>query len=155
FMALGTFGHDAMLDLAVTNLQGGVSVLLGDGRGSFDAAGSYATGIIPSCIAVADLDRDGSADLVVANQGTYPFHNSNLTVLLGNGDGTFQPASPLDAGSVPTAVAVGDFNGDGIPDLAVANYVEQGTVNVLLGNGDGSFQPPNPLPVGNGPRALA
>src|SRR5207253_2890441 len=92
-------------DLAVTDLQGSVSVLLGKGDGSFDMAGSYAAGAIPSCVAVADLNQDGTADLIVANQGTYPFHNSNVTVLLGNGNGTFQPAWPLEAGSVPTAVA--------------------------------------------------
>jgi len=88
-------------------------------------------------LAVADLRGDGKADLVV----TTPYGNSNsVSVLLGNGDGTFQPAVSYLAGSDPYAVAVGDFNGDGKPDLAVANYRDV-SVSVLLGNGDGTFQP--------------
>ena len=62
-----------------------------------------------------------------------------MSVLLGNGDGTFQAAVNYPAGLNPFSVAVGDFNGDGKPDLAVANYGSN-TVSVLLGNGDGTFQ---------------
>src|SRR5438045_3326060 len=83
-------------ELAVTGIHGCVSVLLGKGDGSFDLAGGYAAGVIPSCIAVTDLNQDGTADLIIANQGTYPFNNGDLSVLLGKGDGTFQPAWPLE-----------------------------------------------------------
>ena len=63
-----------------------------------------------------------------------------MSVLLGNGDGTFQPAASFAAGAVPVSVALGDVNGDGRPDLAVANGGSDSTVSVLLGNGDGTFQ---------------
>jgi hypothetical protein len=63
-----------------------------------------------------------------------------MSVLLGNGDGTFQTAVSYAAGAVPSSVTVGDFNGDGILDLAVANDTVVGNVSVLLGNGDGTFQ---------------
>jgi hypothetical protein len=75
-------------------------------------------------------------------------------VLLGNGDGSFQPAQSYAAGFNPTAVAVGDFNGDGLPDLAVANEFSGG-VSVLLGNGDGSFQPAQSYAAGFNPTAVA
>jgi hypothetical protein len=82
---------------------------------------------------VADLTGNGIADLVTAN-----YAGNNVSVLLGNGNGTFQGALHFNAGSQPWSVAVGDFNGDGIPDLATANL--SGSVRVLLGNGNGTFQ---------------
>ena len=83
---------------------------------------------------VTDFNGDGKQDLVIANYGS-----NNITVLLGNGVGGFTPASnsPFTVGTSPQSVVVGDFNGDGIPDLAVAFG---GGVRVLLGNGDGTFQ---------------
>src|SRR5207253_7449518 len=71
---------------------------------------------------------------------------NTVSVLLGNGDGTFQAAQTFGAGINPDSVAVGDFNGDGLPDLAVANFISN-TVSVLLGNGDGTFQPARTLTV--------
>ena len=66
---------------------------------------------------------------------------STVSILLGNGNGTFQPAVSYPAGKTPISVAVGDFNGDGHLDLVVANS-QAPTISVLLGNGDGSFRPP-------------
>src|SRR5579883_2853117 len=83
---------------------------------SFLGGVSVDAGAGPRAVAVADLNNDGVADLVVANNG-----NGTVSVLLGNGDGSFKPARPFTAGVQPDAVAVGDFNGDGIPDLVVAN----------------------------------
>ncbi|MGA2887460.1 MAG: FG-GAP-like repeat-containing protein [Terracidiphilus sp.] len=95
---------------------------------------SPAAGTEPSSIAVGDFNGDGIPDLAVVNS-----NSNNLTILLGNGDGTFKanPVSP-GTGSYPVSVAVGDFNSDGKTDLAVANTYDS-TLTILLGNGDGTF----------------
>ena len=149
-MAVADFNGDGKLDLVTANYGDNfsVSVLLGDGTGGFTAApGSpFMAGSAPGSVAVGDFNGDGKPDLAVA-------HNSsnNVTVLLGNGSGGFTaaPGSPFPAGSGPDSVAVGDFNGDGKPDLAIANYIDS-TVTVLLGNGAGGFTPApgSPFPVG-------
>jgi FG-GAP-like repeat/FG-GAP repeat len=92
-------------------------------------------------VAVADLNGDSKPDLVVAGILGGP-----LSILLGNGDGTFHPA--VGVGSAGFSVAVADLNGDGKPDLAVTNLGLVGTVEVMLGNGDGSFQPAVAYPSG-------
>jgi hypothetical protein len=137
-VAVGDFNGDGKFDLAVANLIGGVSVLLGKGDGTFLPAQGYAAGVGPVSVAVGDFNGDGKQDLAVANKGNIP-DNGSVSVLLGKGDGTFLPAQTYAAGSYAYAVAVGDFNGDGIPDLAVA----AATVRVLLGKGDGTFQTTN------------
>ena len=95
------------------------------------------TGEFPSSVAVGDFNGDGILDLAVAN---YEYSETgSVTVLLGNGDGTFSPtASNPSAGEGAISIAVGDFNGDGIPDLAIANFRSY-TITILLGSGDGSF----------------
>jgi hypothetical protein len=110
----------------------------------------YPIGTLPVSVAVADLNGDGIPDMVTANS----LHN-NVSVLLGNGDGSFKPLVNYPGGPTPNAVAVADFNHDGIPDLAVANDVDGGTVSVLLGNGDGSFQNPVSYSAGNYAYGLA
>src|SRR5256712_3196603 len=104
-----------MLDLAVANYcSNDVSVLLGNGDGSFQPALTFGAGSSPTSVAVGDVNGDGRPDLVVANASS-----SDVSVLLGNGDGTFQAAQSFAAGR-GASVAVGDLNGDGRPDLAVA-----------------------------------
>jgi len=154
-VAVGDFTGNGKLDLAVTNFNDNtVSVLLGNGDGTFTPApGSpIAVGTSPYGVAVADFNGDGKPDLAICNSGS-----NSVSVLLGNGDGTFTaaPGSPVSVGSGPFAEAVGDFNGDGKPDLAVANYNDS-TVSVLLGNGDGSFTtaPGSPIPVGINPYSV-
>ncbi len=143
-VAIADVNGDGKLDLVVANscassgcLQsGGVGVLLGNGDGTFLPAVVYGSGASqPISLAVADVNGDGKADIVVANY--YP--SDTIGVLLGNGDGTFQSAVVYDSGGQqPFSVAVADVNLDGKPDLLVANF---GTnVAVLLGNGDGTFQ---------------
>src|SRR2546427_732465 len=111
---------------------------------SFIARGDFAVGTNPKSVAVSDFNGDGRLDLAVTT-----YYSNAVSVLLGNGDGTFQPARSFGAGSSPVYVAVGDVNGDGRPDLAVAN-ASGNTVSVLLGNGDGTFQPAQSFAAGSG-----
>src|SRR2546426_6435413 len=96
---------------------------------------SFDTGSFPLSVAIGDLNGDGKSDLAVAN-----YDPGTVSVLLGNGDGTFEAKRDYSMGSGPYSVAIGDLNGDGRPDLATAN-VNSNTVSVLLGNGDGTFGP--------------
>src|SRR5262249_61474473 len=104
----------------------------------FYVAVNCAAGNNPSSLAVGVLIYDVVDVLAVA----YGFFGSdNVSVLLGNGDGTFQAAVNFVAGDRAFSVAVGDFNGDGVQDLAVAHgFFGSNSVSVLLGNGDGKFQ---------------
>ena len=91
----------------------------------------------PGSIAIADVNRDGHPDIIVANETS-----GTLTVLLGDGEGHFTQAagSPVACGRSPNDIAVGDFNGDGNPDLVVAN-TETPYLTILLGDGKGGFKP--------------
>jgi hypothetical protein len=117
---------------------------------SFAAAANDVVGTGPTSVAAGDFNFDGKLDLVVANQ-----FSSDVSVLLGNGDGTFGAAASFGAGSLsyPQSVAVADFNGDGSPDLAVADN-GSGEVSVLLGRSDGSFMGAVPYGVGAGPDSV-
>ena len=133
-------------DIVTTNFEGGnVTVLLGDGKGSFDEApGSpFPAGVAPFSLALADVDRDSHIDLVVSNFGGRAGDSSHdaVNVLLGDGHGGFGPmkGSPFATGANPVRVAVGDVNGDGWPDTVTAN-MKGGGVTILLGDGRGSFQ---------------
>ena len=130
-VAVGDFNGDGKPDLAVANeASGNVSVLLGNGDGSFQAAQDFAAGDTPVFVAVGDFNGDGVEDLAVANLDV---SSNNVSVLLGIGDGSFQTAQDFGAGRAPDSVVVGDFNGDGKPDLAVANQ-SSNNVSVLINN---------------------
>ena len=149
--AVGDFNGDGKLDLAVTNYyEGTVTILLGNGDGTFTPAGnSPATVAYAQFIAVGDFNGDGKPDLAVLGGGS-------LTILLGNGDGTFTQASgsPVTVGYENNSIAVGDFNGDGKQDLAVTGFYYP-WVFILLGNGDGTFIAAANAYVGNGPSSVA
>jgi hypothetical protein len=151
-IAAGDFKGNGILDLAVANSSDGtVSVLLGNGDGTFASAVNYAVGNSPHSVAVGDFNGDGVPDLVAANYG-----DDTVTVLLGIGDGTFTAQPAIAAGSLPSAVAVGDFNNDGFLDIAVADYSGgPGSVSILLGNGNGTFQAAMSSSVGNSPYGIA
>jgi hypothetical protein len=102
----------------------------------------------PIASATADLNGDGKADVVVVNEGS-----NSVSVLLGNGDGTFKPAVNYPTGTFPVGVALGDFNGDGHLDIAVANS-SANSISLLMGNGDGTFQPKIDIPLLLTPKAL-
>jgi hypothetical protein len=146
-VALGDFNGDGKLDLAVANgEENSISVFLGNGDGTFQSAKNTTVGLFPSPIAVGDFNGDGAFDLAFQNEGNSG-RNSNVTVLLGNGDGTFRTGQNLAVGYVNVAPAVGDFNGDGKLDLAIASPTTS-SINVFLGNGDGTFQTAKSFAVG-------
>ena len=152
-LVAGDFKGDGRTDLAVANFgTNDVSVLLGNGDGTFQHQVQSAVGAGPVALVAGDFNGDGRTDLAVAN-----FNSNDVSVLLGNGDGTFQDQVRYAVGTTPVALVAGDFNGDGRTDLAVANYgiyPNDGTVSVLLGNGDGTFQDQVRYAVGTGPNAL-
>jgi hypothetical protein len=164
-VAIGDVNGDGRPDLVVASYcqtpmncpNGGVSVLLGNGDGTFQAPASYSSGgYQATSVAIGDVNGDGKLDLVVANacqtvdqEGYCTGPIFAVSVLLGNGDGTFQsPVSYMVYAPTPSAVVIGDVNGDGKLDLVVASYCQteincgNGGVSVLLGNGDGTFQSP-------------
>ena len=156
-LALVDFSGDGKLDLAVaTSRSNTVSVLLGNGNGTFAIAVNYTVGTAPSSVAVGDVNGDGKADLAVANNGS-----SNVSILLGDGPGTFLGgAVDYSTAAGPTSVVIGDVNGDGKPDLAVAatgSNPAAGTnaVSVLAGNGNGTFGAAVNYSVGINPSAVA
>ncbi len=110
---------------------------------------------------VGDLNADGKADLVLTDAAGESNGDGSVAVLLGNGDGTFQPAVLYDLGGIePGWLAIADVNGDGIPDLIVANSFASGndavgSVGVLFGNGNGTFQPVVTYAAGGIPTGIA
>jgi hypothetical protein len=134
YIGVADFNGDGNLDVAVVSQSGYLNILLGNGDGTLQpVSASYPTGPQPATMAVADLAGDGIADLIVVDSV-----NNNATVFMGIGDGTFYNDATYPAPGV-VSIAVGDFNGDGKPDLAVGEF--GGLIGVFLGNGNGSLQP--------------
>jgi hypothetical protein len=164
YIATGDFNSDGILDLAATNAgSDSVSILLGDGSdgkgdGTFSAKVDYPTGNSPFYIATGDFDSDGILDLAVTNGGS-----NSVSILLGDGsggkgDGTFTARVDYPTGNSPFYITTGDFDADGILDLAVGNF-DSDNVSILLGNGSdgqgyGTFAGKVDYPTGDGPRSL-
>jgi type II secretory pathway component GspD/PulD (secretin) len=130
-----------IIDLAVANqVDNTVSILLGNGDGTFTAAPSsplvLPSGSSPTSIAVGDFNKDGFADLAVVNMSA-----NTVSIFLGNGDGTFKPPTTIATGSAPTSIVAEAFNpsNPSLIDLAVTNSVDN-TLEIFIGNGDGTFQ---------------
>jgi Bacterial Ig-like domain (group 3)/FG-GAP-like repeat len=139
-MAVADVNGDGKTDLILGFAPDQVSVFRGNGDGTFQPGENYGSGAdgYPDTVTVADVNGDGKPDLLVGNQ-----NSKNIGVLLGNGDGTFGPVATYGSGpsAEPWSIAVADVNGDGKPDLLVADYNNSsGELGVLLGNGDGTFQ---------------
>jgi VCBS repeat-containing protein len=152
-VAVGDFNGDTDPDLAVANqLSNNVSVLLGSSGGSFTRqTPDLAVGLGPTSVAVGDFNGDNDPDLAVANQ-----FDGAVSVLLGTSGGGFSGATRAGNynGLDPMSVAVGDFNGDGDPDLVVGD-MSPGEILVLLGSAGGSFSGPTTLFVDSGVSSVA
>jgi hypothetical protein len=138
-VVLRDLNADGKLDLITSNTSTSVvGVLLGNGNGTFQPVKAFSTGLntFPTTPAVGDINGDGKPDIVSPNN-----YNGTVGLLMGNGDGTFQPVITLALGSSrPTAVALADMNSDGKPDIVTSNFGTN-TVGVFLGVGNGSFLP--------------
>ncbi|MEI8017239.1 MAG: FG-GAP-like repeat-containing protein, partial [Schlesneria sp.] len=145
----GDFNGDGNIDLVIANRgSSSVSVLLGNGNGTFKAQQTFATGATPYSVSVADANGDGKSDLIVTNR-----NGNSVSVLLGNGNGTFQTQHTFSVGTAPTSITAGDVNGDGKIDLLVANETSN-NISLLLGNGDGTFQAQQTFATGNLPQSI-
>jgi hypothetical protein len=141
-IAVGDFNNDGILDIAVVESTAyKIAILLGNGDGTFTVKSITAELTWPNGLAVGDFDGDGILDLAVTNiYGSGHSAPGSVTVLLGNGDGTFTTTKiTATPGTWPDAITVADFNGDGIPDMAVPDTFLD-AVSILVGNGDGTFR---------------
>jgi hypothetical protein len=144
------------LNTGLCTTDGGTGVWLGNGDGTLRLPISFydSGGLDPFSLAIADVNGDGKLDLLVANSCANALcATGSVGVLLGNGDGTFQPPMDYESGAPQTlSVAVADMNGDGKLDLVVGS---SGALGVLLGNGDGTFQTAATYSTGGDPFSVA
>jgi len=174
-LAAGDFNGDGRSDLAVGSFEevehsfkGGLFILLGRDDGTFDPPIQIESGALPEAIVVGDFDGDGHQDVAAANAIPIvgdiclcvPPPNGYVSILLGRGDGTFGQPRHFAVGSGPASLVVGDFDGDGRQDLAVANSFgesleSEGDVSILPGLGDGTFGPQRRFAAGARPSSIS
>lgn len=144
-LAAGDFDGDGRQDLVVTINSPSISLSLlrGNGNGTFQAPVNFpnSTGLDSPTVVTTDLDNDGKLDVLVGHQigcFTAPCRvGRTISVMLGNGDGTFRPTQEVDVGTGISEIAVGDFNRDGLKDLAISG--DSSRLYLLHGVGDGTF----------------
>ncbi|HYS06692.1 MAG TPA: VCBS repeat-containing protein [Candidatus Dormibacteraeota bacterium] len=154
-VATGDFNGDGRLDIVAGRVVADdVAVLLGNGDGTFGAQVLYPAGISPLAVSVADFNRDGRLDLAVLDANWHdfapdPIPEGSLSILFGNGDGTFGAPVQYPSGGLALALAVGDVNGDGAPDAVIANSHGRGgessDLSVFLNDGSGVLGSPTTL----------
>jgi hypothetical protein len=156
-MTKGDFNGDGIIDLAAANfVQGTVSIYLGNKDGSFQSPVNYPGTVNASSIVATDINGDSKTDLVVGTSVGPIGVMDNIVVLLGNGDGSFQPPLKVTTGYDFRPPVIGDFNGDGKPDLAlITTGTNSGSVSILLGNGDGNFRAGSTFSVAAGTPVVA
>ena len=152
-LSTADFNNDGHLDLAVPNgnTANTISILLGSGTGTFGAPTNFPVGTCPcgnSCVKSADIDADGNIDLLVANQ-----NSNDVSVLFGNGSGSFSTPVNYGVGNSPWSIELADFNSDTYIDIATSNR-NSNNVSILLGNSIGSFSLSTNYAVGNLPEQL-
>ena len=158
-LAVANCGAIDCKDPTIASSEPTVSVLEGNGAGSFVQKALFNVGPSLNSIAVADFNHDGFLDLAVAHYGnlfTGGTDPGSISILLGRGDGTFGNPTDFAAGINPFAVVTADFDNDGKLDLAAtAQFENSDTINLLIGNGDGTFQPPFGFKVAEFPGRIA
>jgi hypothetical protein len=140
FAAAADFNRDCRTDLVTANQESNnVSVLLGKNEGAFETPVNYRAGTKPFHVAVGEFNGDSNPDLAVANSGIAFSDPGSVSILIGNGNGTFQPPINVLTADAPVVVSVSDYNRDGRDDMAVVNF-RSNSVSILLGQGSGNFQ---------------
>ena len=130
-----------------------ISVLLGNGDGTFQSAQQYTVDVDPNAMVAGDFSGNGHLDLALAGPSSQDFVGE-VQILINNGEGSFSPGQQYQVGLTPNAIVAGDFNGDGVLDLAIADSGSN-QVSILLGNGGGTFQPGIQYATDSYPDALA
>jgi len=160
--AVADFNGDGTPDLVVVGMYSSVTVYLGNPDGTLQSPQQLPINGLFTAVTTGDLNHDGKQDFAIVSQTCLYCGYGNVFVVFGNGDGTFEtPVLYECGGGYPISVAIADINGDGQPDLVVANAVlelddsDQNDVAVLPGNGDGTFQTPVAFLAGKDPKSMA
>ena len=151
--AAADYNGDGKIDLAVTGYYNSViGILIGKGDGSFKTYTQISTGTAPAVVLAHDFNGDKKVDLATANYNNG--QAGSVSILLGNGDGTFATHTDYAAGTGPDGLAIGKFNGDTYADLAVTDLIGN-TMSILPGNGDGTFGAPQSFTTPEFPLGVA